>query len=99
MFKYYRCEYCGRKILTEVCRYCCGINSFEHMTPVLSKKTAGKKVEKPKSPLISDKIKSHKTGILLLCLILILVLLLGYILHDAEIVWDLKENSKTDLII
>lgn len=39
MFKYYKCEYCGRKILTSICPYCNGINDLEHMKPIRAKKS------------------------------------------------------------
>lgn len=115
MHKYYRCEYCGRKILTEVCRYCGGINSFEHMTPLEPQKK-----KNPTSHIRSETGKNgkqtasfFKRGIkrlfsfitrrkgifLLLTPTVLLAIMLGCILYDAEIVWDAKENTKTDNIL
>ena len=94
MSKYYKCEYCGRRILTEVCRYCGGINEFNEMTPAPPKaeKSAPQKKESTKK---SSKKRFPRIRLgaaeLIIGSVLILVGFLVYILWDAEIVWDKKE--------
>lgn len=120
MFKYYRCEYCDRKILTEICRYCGGINDFSQMTPVqpqntkdpASDKTSETKRSKPtdsrtgifssiKGRFISlfSLIGRHKASFFLITSVLALFVMLGFVLYDAEIVWNSKKNTTSDTVL
>ena len=120
MFKYYRCEYFDRKILTEICRYCGGINDFSHMTPVqpqntkdpASDKTSETKRSKPtdsrtgvfssiKGRFISlfSLIGRHKASFFLITSVLALFVMLGFVLYDAEIVWNSKKNTTSDTVL
>ena len=102
MSKYYKCEYCGRRILTEVCRYCGGINEFNEMSPAPpkaeksapQKKESTEKTSKKRFPRIR-----LGAAELIIGSVLILVGFLVFILWDAEIVWDKKENKSAGRVL
>ena len=153
MVKTYRCEYCGQKIRTEVCRYCGAINSFKQEAPeplqtpenpsntdtlerreytdaesvknseTKSTKNTTETTGKKTNSLQKTRKKSQKNGlslnaynhdslkstsrnkhhnpavIVLIACSVLLVVLLAFVLHDADIVWDIKKNTKSETVI
>ena len=153
MVKTYRCEYCGQKIRTEVCRYCGAINSIKLATPDPTEKTeepTNTELLKRRENTNTETVKNtepnstknttettensskttpksrntaKKTGsatnaynhdseksapknrhlspavIVLIACSVLLVVLLAFVLHDADIVWDIKKNTKSETVI